>query len=286
MSVAARKGPRESSLFLTSFEKGFKILEAFEPTRRQMSLSQLADATALDKSGVQRFTHTLHALGYLHRDPATKRYSLGPKLLQLASTYLRSDELIGRASPILADCNARCGESMNLARLDGLDVTYLVRTPSKHVKGVDIMLGSRLPAYCTAMGRAILSAMAREEARTIVAASSRVPRTPKTITEPQAIELALVEARSQGFAIDEEQTYLGDLSVAAPIVDASGRVLGAVGVAAPTIRWTVETARGRLAPLVVGIADALSRPSISRSAMRGIEELARSVNSARAPFPN
>jgi IclR family pca regulon transcriptional regulator len=247
-----------SGLFVSSFAKGLRVLETFDLGRRSLSLSQLAEATGLDKSGVQRFTYTLHALGYLHKDPITKHYSLGPKTLQLGSTYLRSDDLVERAQPLLAECSNALGETINLARIDETDIVYLIRMPSRHAVSVDLMLGTRLPAFCSAMGRVMLAFLPRDDAQEILDRSTLQSFTPHTVTTPRELQQRMKDARQTGFVITDQEIHIGDVSIAAPVFDHTGRVAAAVGIAVPNSRWTVTRVRRKLAPLAIHLGQTLS----------------------------
>ena len=137
---------RRSSLFVSSFEKGLRVLAAFGRDRPGMGLRELCAATGLDQSSVQRFAHTLHALGFLAKDPGTRKYSLTPRVLDLGFAYLHANALIESATPLLYEANAQCGETMNLTEMLGTEVVYVARAPGRHAISVDVVLGTRLPA--------------------------------------------------------------------------------------------------------------------------------------------
>src|SRR5690606_18882555 len=128
---AVRTGGADSSLNVKSIHKAFVVLEAFRGGERYLNLGELAAATGLDKSAVQRFTHTLRTLGYLEQDPATRRYALGRRVLDLAHGYLKNHPLVERAAPILADLRRAVRERVDLSLMDGDDVLYLFRLQSK-----------------------------------------------------------------------------------------------------------------------------------------------------------
>lgn len=263
-----------STLFVSSFAKGLRVLEAFDLGHRSLSLSQLAEVSGIDKSAVQRFTYTLHALGYLHKDPITKHYSLGPKTLQLGSTYLRSDELVERAHPILAEYSNALGETINLARIDETDIVYLIRMPSRHPVSVDIMLGTRLPVFCSAMGRAMLAFMPNDEMQALLGRSTLESFTPHTVTDPTDLQKRLADARRDRFVITDQEIHIGDVSIAAPVFDHTGRVTAGIGFAVPKSRWSVKRVRRKLAPLVLHLAQTLSVQSPGSDWARDMRVLA------------
>lgn len=270
----------ESLLFVNSFAKGLRVLEAFNVGRRSLSLSQLAEVTGLEKSGVQRFTYTLHTLGYLHKDPLTRHYSLGPKTLQLGSTYLRSFDLVARAQPMLVACNEALGETINLSRMEETDIVYVARVPSKHAVNIDIMLGTRLPAYCAAMGRAMLAYLPPEEVDDIFSRSEVRSYTPKTTTDLPELYRKLEEVRRDGFAITDSEIHLGDVSIAAPVFDASRQAIASVGIALPSSRWTTKRVRTKLAPLILKASEMLTSQS---PPLTWPEEIQKLAHSALAP---
>ena len=147
---------------------------------------------------------------------------------------------------------------MNLTVLDREDVVYVLRFPSQHAVSVDLAVGSRLPAYCTAPGRAILAYLDERETNAILENSVREKRTPQTVTGKAALLKILREVREQGFCINNEEAFVGDLSIASPVFGHTGQVLAAVNVAVPTPRWTVSQAKRELVPIVMKAARQIS----------------------------
>jgi IclR family transcriptional regulator, pca regulon regulatory protein len=263
----APKRFQASALFVGSLEKGLRVLHAFDAERRPLRLAEIAAATGLDKSGAQRFTATLQVLGYLRKDQF-KRYQVTPKVLQLGFAYLQSETAIDNAVSFLQEAHVACEESVNFTQLDGADVVWIVRLPSLHVVSVDMSVGARLPAFCTAPGRAILAHMPAEQAFDILRRSKRPKLTPFTKTEIDAILDELTAIRRDGFAIANQETFLGDISTAAPVFDGAGEVVGAVNIAVPTSRWSLDEVRRRLSPLIRSTAASISSANGARSVTR------------------
>jgi IclR family pca regulon transcriptional regulator len=257
-NTAPKRDPRQSPLFVRSLEKGLKVLSAYDASHRRLGLGEVARRTGLSKSAAQRFTHTLHALGYLRQDKETRAYGLSPQVLALGFAYLRSDELVTRATPHLLDANKRCEETVNLTEPDGLQIVYVARVPSRHVVSVDVVLGTRLPMFCTAPGRAILAYLPEDEARDLIDRSKRVQWTPHTVTDREALMRILEDVRQRGYCIAEQETYLGDMSIAAPVLDSAGRPVAAVNIAVPTTRWSQADCRRQLVPTVLETARVIS----------------------------
>jgi PcaR/PcaU/PobR family beta-ketoadipate pathway transcriptional regulator len=275
---AARPTPqvrmRPSPLFVGSLAKGFMVLEAFDQTHPTLSLTEIAAVTGLDKSAAQRFANTLYVLGYLRKDRTTKRYSLSSKAMRFGFSYLRADALIEPAMAYLRDANRRTEETVNLTELDDTEVVYIARVPSRHVVNIEILLGTRLPAYCTAPGRAMLGFLPEERARDILARTDLKAHTPHTITDADKIMDVLRQVRRDGYALVAEQIFVGEYSVAAPVFSYTGEPIAAVNIAVPASRWTVPDVKAKLLPVVLQIAQAVSQTHGSkrqdqRTAQRG-----------------
>ena len=246
-------------LFVGGVDKGLQVLRAFYNRPVPLSLTDVAAATGMGRSAAQRFLYTLKALGYLRQNQSTKRYTLSPRVLDFGFAYLRNDSLVEKSFAYLLDASKRTDETVNLTELDGTEVIYVSRFPSRKVISVDIILGARLPVYCTAPGRAMLSQMAPADAEAILARSDLVARTPFTETAPARIMTRVAEARRLGYALSNQESYVGDISVASPVCDHAGRVLAAVNIAVPHPRWSLAAVEQDLAPIVIETARAISK---------------------------
>lgn len=261
----SRSGEARSSLFVGSVEKAFQVLEAFRDTHRTMSMAEIARAAQLDRSATQRLVHTMELLGYIRRLPESTQYGLAPKVLTLSYNYLRSRELIERASPYLLDISRTLGETSNLQELDAHEIVFLARFPGKHLVNVDFAVGYRLPAVFTASGRAILSRLDAARRREIMGVTPMNPVTPYTETDAKLLMSRIDEAAEQGYAIVMNQTLVGDISVAAAITNHHGYPVAAINIAVPTTRWTVEKAKEQLVPHVQLAATSISQARMPRS---------------------
>lgn len=252
--MALEPKPQDDELFVESVRKGFVVLEALNAARRPLRLSEIALRTGLGKSAAQRFVHTLRVLGLIRQDPETKTYTLSPRILEYARAFFSSSMLCDRAEPILRQLAAETGETVNLSEVDGTDIIYTLRFPSVHSVSVDLSVGARLPVFNTAGGRAILAQWPEPEALAALTASVREPWTPHTRTDPAALMAELARIRAQGFALSDQEAFLGDISIAAPVLRFDGRCTAAVNIAVPTPRWTVEEVLERLRPRVMAAA--------------------------------
>lgn len=238
----------DSPLFMGSLAKCFQVLEALNTAGRAVGLTELAQLAGLDRSGVQRITHTLRVLGYLRQDPASKAFRLSGRMLEFGYTMLATNELRERAQPHLEVLNRRTSETVNLMELEGDEIVYVSRFPSLHAVSVDLHVGSRLPAFCTAAGRAILSHMDPAEAFARLKGARRTGMTRFTVTDLPGLRQALEAAREQGYALNDQEAFIGDISVAAPLLDRRGHPLGAVNIAVASPRWQLDDVLRRLVP--------------------------------------
>lgn len=249
----------ESALFIGSIGKCFQVLEALNAAGRAVGLKELAEISGLDRSAVQRITHTLRVLGYLRQDASTRAFTLSGRMLEFGHTVLATDRVRERSQPHLEALNKRTGETVNLMELEGDEIVYVSRFPSLHAVSVDLHVGSRLPAFCTAAGRAILSRMDEDASLALLKAAKRTAMTPRTLTDLGALRKAIAQARTLGYALNDQEAFIGDLSVAAPLLDRQGRPVGAVNVAVPTPRWQLPELLDKLVPQLVKTAAAINR---------------------------
>lgn len=242
-----------------SVEKAFRVLSVFGADAHALGLTQIAALAEMDKSAAQRFIHTLTKLGYLEREPDSKRWTLAVKTLSLGYHYLRGNHFIQHSQPYLLQLGQITEEACNLTVLDGTEIVFVSRFPSRHMLATDIVVGSRMPAYCSASGTAMLSQMPAERAADILDRSNLVAYTPHT-THLRSELLAKFELSAQrGYATAFDQYYLGDLSIAAAVLGSGGRPIGAINVAVSRARYSTEEAEEKFAPLVIATAQSMSR---------------------------
>lgn len=224
-----------------------------------MTLGDIAKTAGLDRSATQRIVHTLEELGYLARIADTRNYGLTTKLLQFSYNYIRANELVDKASPYLLEISRHLGETTNLLELDGAEIVFVARFPGRHLVNIDIVVGARLPAMFTAAGIAVLSRLPEQQVKRILAQTRLEPMTPFTEIHPdKLLERIRVVAR-RGYAVIENETVLGDISVAAPITDHGGTAVAAINISVPTSRWSVERAEAELAQHVQVAATSISK---------------------------
>lgn len=252
-----------SALYVGSLEKGFRVLAAFGDDFPALGVTEIALRTGLDKSAAQRFSNTLHQLGFLEKDPVTRRYRPARKLMELAYTYLRHSALGAVAMPRLIEAGPAYQTTVNLAERDDTAMIYTVRIPHEKAAYAATVPGRRVPMFCTASGLAVMSRLTDDEVGDILERSTFTKRMPGTVTEPDKILAAVARARKRGFAITYQQLLPREIGVAAPIVDYRGRPIAAVHIPAYTPAWKLSDATKKLGPLAIETADAISGALIS-----------------------
>jgi IclR family pca regulon transcriptional regulator len=250
--------PAADPLFNQSLEKGLAVLRAFDAAHRTLTLGDLAAMANMTKASAQRTVHTLQVLGYVGKNTQTRRFQLLPKVVELGFNYLASHPLIRMAHPYLSQLSNASGETASLTEPMGSEMLYIAQAPSSKYIPLLTPVGARVPMYCTSSGRAYLSCFTEDQSRAVLEASERASRTPATLTEVDAIMARIAECRQVGYATNVEELFLGDMGIGAPIRDGRGHVLGAIHLAPPSSRWSVEDMRQKLGPLVIDCARAVS----------------------------
>lgn len=224
--------------FVQSLERGLAVIRAFGAERPQLTLSEVAKATGLTRAAARRFLLTLVQLGYARSEG--RYFSLRPRVLELGYAYLSALGLSEVAQPHLEELGARVHESASISVLDGMDIVYVVRAPSRRIMSVSIALGTRFPAYAASMGRVLLAGLGQRELDDYLAEVQFQPLTPNTIVDEIRLREVLDEIRQQGYATVDQELELGLRSVAVPIRDGRGAVIAAMNVSAHVTSVTVE----------------------------------------------
>ncbi len=254
--VAPAKPKRPEPTRLSSVAMAVRLLKSFSEGEAEIGVTSLSRRLGVAKSTVYRLASTLVSEGLLEQNPETERYRLGMSLFALGALVRQRMNVATDARPFLFHLREATGETVHLAILEGPDIVFVLNLESNHAIRMRADLGARKPAFCTAEGRAML-AFQPADAVNDVLGPGLVPRTPKTIIDAGQIHAALDEVRALGFATEDEQSELGMRSVAAPIRNANGRVVAAIGLAGPIQRLSDE-ALARFAPLVADAARTIS----------------------------
>jgi len=218
--------------------KGLAVIETFTAERPRQSISEAAAASRLDRATARRCLLTLAHLGYADYDG--KFFTLKPRVLRLGTACLATMPLPQLVQPLLDALSEQLGESSSVSILDGADIVYVARAAQKKVMSIALMPGSRLPAYCTSMGRVLLAALPGDEAYTLLSSAPLPARTPHTLTDPGAILAELDRVRDQGYALIDQEVELGLRSIAVPLFNARGLAVAAVNVGVPATQVGVK----------------------------------------------
>jgi IclR family pca regulon transcriptional regulator len=220
--------PRPGDSYVQSFARGLEVLRSFGAEAPAQTLSEAAERTGLTRAGARRILLTLQHLGYVESEG--RLFRLSPKVLELGFAYLSSQPVWQLAQPVMEELTATLKESCSASVLDGDEIVYVLRIPASKIMSINLGIGSRLPAYCTSMGRVLLAGLPDEELKTRLAAMKLEKRTAKTVTDPERLLEVLQQVRLQGFALVAEELEEGLVSMAAPIVNRAGRVVAAVNI--------------------------------------------------------
>ena len=232
--------------FVGGFAKGLRVIEAFGEDKPRLSITDVSRITGLDRATARRCLLTLSQLGYAEYDG--KFFMLLPKVLRLGHAYLSTTPLPTIIQPHLDRLSEIVGESASASVLDGTEIVYIARASQMRVMSINLMAGSRLPAYCASMGRVLLAWLDEAEARSVLERTKLKPRTPFTRTYPDQLIEELKHIRVQGYAINDQELELGLRSIAIPVFDHRGMVVAALNIGAPVAHVEVRDLIERVLP--------------------------------------
>lgn len=239
MAVAARD-------MMGGLAKGLAVIESFGAERPRMSIAEVSAASGLDRATARRCLLTLAQLGYADYDG--KFFTLTPRVLRLGTACLATMPLPQLVQPWLDRLSDELGHSSSVSILDGDDIVYVARAAQRKVMSIALMPGSRLPAFCTSMGRVLLAALPEDRALALLTARPLPARTPLTVTDPVQLVQRLAEIRQQGFALIDQEVEIGLRSLAVPLIDAHGRVIAALNLGLPAVAGETADLIGRYVP--------------------------------------
>jgi len=243
--------------FVQSLARGLSVITAFSRERPTMTLTEVAQVTGLTRAAARRFLLTLQRLGYVYMND--REFSLSPRTLELGYAYLSTTPFWELATPYMEALVDQFHESCSISVLDGDDVVYVARVATKRIMTIALTVGSRLPAYATSMGRVLLAGMSEHELDDYLKRVTLKPLTPRAITSPDTLRAVITETREQGWVLVDQELEQGVRSVAAPLRDTSGRVVGAINVSAHAARTTLDQLRREFVPALLETAQAISR---------------------------
>jgi IclR family pca regulon transcriptional regulator len=248
----AALGPEYSE----ALARGIAILSAFGPERRQMTLAEAARAVDLPRATARRALLTLAHLGLVEVEG--RMFHLTPRVLRLASGYLGANGVSSLLQPCCERIAMATGTSCSVAMLDGEEVVFVAYGQPSRLVPMNTMIGARLPAAFTALGRVLLAALPEPALEALLTTLRLEPATPRTETDPGRLRAAILQARDQGHALVEEEMELGFRSIAVPLRRYDGRVVAALNLGAPIALHAPGEMTRRFLPLLQDEAASLA----------------------------
>ena len=244
MSIAARD-------MMGGLAKGLAVIESFGADRPRQSIAEVSATSGLDRATARRCLLTLAELGYADYDG--KFFTLTPRVLRLGTACLATMPLPQLVQPWLDRLSDELGESTSVSVLDGDEIVYVARAAQRKVMSIALMPGSRLPAFCTSMGRVLLAALPEAQALALLTARPLVARTPLTVTDPAEVMARLAEVRRSGHAVNDQEVELGLRSLAVPLLNAHGRVVAAMNLGLPSVAGETADLVARYVPRLLAL---------------------------------
>ncbi|VTU36494.1 Pca regulon regulatory protein [Variovorax sp. PBL-H6] len=248
--------PTPGDSYVQSFARGLQVIRSFSERAPRQTLSEVAAATGLTRAGARRILLTLQTLGYVQSDG--KLFALTPRILDLGFAYLSSMPIWNRAEPVMEALVQQVQESCSAAVLDDTDIVYVLRVPTHKIMRISLGIGSRLPAWCTSMGRLLLADLDDEALRTRLQASSIAPLTRHTLTDIDTLIAKVQQARRQRWCLVNQELEEGLISIAAPIVDRGGRMVAALNISGQANRTSAKVMQETMLPALMGAAQEIS----------------------------
>jgi IclR family KDG regulon transcriptional repressor len=243
----------------SSVKSADRVLTVFDllAQRGPARFTEIVAALGLPNSSAHNLLQTMARRGYLEFDPDARTYGLGLRLWQVAQAYSRNRDLVELAQPLMDELVATTRETVQLARLDGVENVYLAISESPHPMKLVSTVGGRLYAHATGLGKVLLAALDPGEAERRLRAVELPRFTPNTVTDVDRVLVGLDEVRRLGYALDNEEYVIGCRCIAMPVRDAAGRVVAAMSISIPTPRYNrtvAEHAKQSLADTVESLS--------------------------------
>ena len=234
--------------FLEALARGLAVLQAFGPERRQMTLAEVARAVDLPRAAVRRALITLVELGHVATDG--RLFRLTPGVLRLAAAYLGSNGASTILQPRCERLSLELGGPCSAAVLDGEDIVFVAYGQPTRMASVTTLIGWRLPAFCTALGRVLLAGLEEGELDAFLAGLRPQAQTPQTELDPGVLRARILAARAEGYSLVDQEAEFGFRSLAVPLRRYDGRVVAALNFGLQTERGTAAALRETVLPLL------------------------------------
>lgn len=248
----------KSEYIIQAVDHALDLLEQFQGDVDELGVTELSKRLKLHKNNVFRLLATLESRNYIEQNRVTENYRLGLKTLELGQTFIKQMGLLRQSRPVLESLVKECNETTYVAILKESHIVYLDVVETDLTVRVVPRVGSRLPAYCTAAGKVQLAYMTEEELDHYLPNKELKGYTPSTITDRDKFKAHLKKIAEQGYAIDNEEMDIGVCCVGAPIRDYTRRIIGAVSISGPSMRFSKDRMENELIPLVKRAAEDIS----------------------------
>ncbi len=235
--------------YMTSLERGLAVLQAFSQERRVLTTSQISQRTGIPRAAVRRCLYTLAKLGFVAEED-NRLFSLRPRVLKLGHAYLATTPLAHAAQPVLRHISGTLNESSSVAILDGDEILYIARASTSRIMSIDLHIGSRLPAYCTSMGRVLLAEFSADALDEYLERTKLIQYTQHTIFSREGLRSTLESVRNNGYALVDQELEIGLRSVAVPIYGSEGRAIAALNVGVQAARIPIAEMESRFLPVL------------------------------------
>ncbi|MBB4128406.1 IclR family pca regulon transcriptional regulator [Xanthomonas translucens] len=241
--------------FMTSLARGLAVLSVFAQHAREVTMSQISTETGISRAAVRRVLYTLAKLGYVGEQG--RGYVLLPRVLGIGGAYVASSSMTAAAQPVLDALRDEVHESCSLGVLDGDDLLYIARAETVRIMSIGLRAGSRLPAYCTSMGRVLLAALPHDTLEGYLERNPLRPRTERTITGQRELLETLARVRREDAALVDQELEIGLRSIAVPVRNRRGEVIAALNIGTQAGRVSLQAMQTQLLPPLKNAAQRL-----------------------------
>jgi IclR family KDG regulon transcriptional repressor len=248
----------KSEYIIQAVSHALDLLEQFHDEVDELGVTELSKRLKLHKNNVFRLLATLESRNYIEQNKVTENYRLGLKTLELGQTFIKQMGLLRQSRPVLEGLVKECNETTYVAILKESHIVYLDVVETDLTVRVVPRVGARLPAFCTAAGKVQIAYMTDEELENYLPTKEMKRYTPKTVVDREELKRHLKVVAEQGYAIDDEEMDVGVKCVGAPIRDYTRRIIGAVSISGPSMRFTDERLEKELIPLVMRSGEEIS----------------------------
>ena len=243
--------------FMASLARGLAVIRGFTAQKRHLTIAQLSHRTSIPRAAVRRCLYTLAQLGYVGSEDG-RTYALRPRILALGHAYLSSTPIVNAVQPLLDQITSVLHESCSMAVLESDEILYIARSSTTtRVMSIDLGIGSRLPAYCTSMGRVLLAGLSTNDLDGYLSRVKLTKLTSRTVSEPDELKKVVAAVRREGYSLVDQELEIGLRSIGVPVTDAAGRVVAALNIGTQSSRVPVTEMETKFLPALRAAAHEL-----------------------------